>query len=83
MWEKGSFEIDGSKFVYETKVFKTGSKYGINDGRISKLWIGYDDKFIPWHYFESCIVHYDRGWDIEPKDDLARKALEYVLNLYK
>lgn len=52
MWEKGSFEIDGSKFVY-------------------------------WHYFESCIVRYDRGWDIEPKDDLARKALEYVLNLYK
>lgn len=48
MWEKGSFEIDGSKFVYEAKVFKTGSKYGINDGRISKLWIGYNDKFLPW-----------------------------------
>ena len=35
MWKYGI--ING--FEYEVKVYDTGSQYGINGGRISKLWL--------------------------------------------
>lgn len=76
MWISGEFTIDGCNFRYEAKVFEEGSKFGIRCGRISKLEIRDKDT-------NEIVVNYDRGWDIRPGRNLDKKALNYVLELYK
>jgi hypothetical protein len=83
MWESGTFSIDGVLFLYSAKVYEVGSAFGINGGKISKLSI-YKDPLKEGYTVDNLILNYDRGWDIEPdpRDELERKALEYVLDLY-
>lgn len=69
MWDKGTLEIDGTKVEYWVKHYEEGSKFGINEGRISKLDCRVDGEII---------LHYERGWDIEPQTELATKALEIL-----
>ena len=84
MWVKGHFYINGIRYLFNAKVFEQGSEFGINGGRISKLWIVKDITINPWNYFVNCpVVNYDRGWDVEPRDENDIRALNYVLNLYK
>ena len=52
----------GKNFRFEAKLFDKGSLFGINSGRVSKLWIGNPDT-------HDCIVNYDRGWDVEPPEE--------------
>lgn len=82
MWKKGSVVIDGILFLYNAKVYEEGSKYGINNGRISKLSVVSDIYNEGWEW-ENAIINYDRGWDIRPETDLAKKVLNYFLELYK
>lgn len=82
MWREGSFTIDGVDLKYEAKVYAVGSRNGINNGRVSKLQIVIATKDDQWTW-DNTIVNYDRGWDIRPKTELAKKALSYVLELYK
>ena len=69
MWDKGTLEIDGTKVEYWVKHYEEGSEFGIDEGRISKLDCRADGEMI---------LHYERGWDIEPQTELARKALEIL-----
>lgn len=39
LWHEGQTERDGHLFRWEAKVYPEGSTYGINGGRVSKLWI--------------------------------------------
>ena len=76
MWKEGTVGIPagGGKYVackYYAKVYDTGSKYGINGGKISKLEIRIDDQ---------NVCHYDRGWDVKPTCPEAEKALEILLH---
>lgn len=82
MWEEGTFIIDGVIFKYEAKVFEESSQFGINDGRVSKLQIVKYTRDNPWTW-ENTVINYDRGWDIEPRDEVAERALKYVLDLYQ
>lgn len=77
MWDHGYFTLDGEELFYQAKVYEEGSKYGINGGRVSKLGIRFDDEV------KQVIVYYDREWVIKPKTELANKALNHVLELYK
>ena len=61
MWTNGT--ING--FDYAVKHFQEGSRFGINNGRISKLCIGKDGK---------TYGNYDRGWDIRPTEPVAKKV---------
>ena len=83
MWEHGTFIIDDIEFIYDAKVFDKGSRFGINNGRISKLsvWKGVSEELCS---LDNLIINYDRDWDIRPRpcDKLDRRALEYILNLY-
>ena len=79
MYRTGWFVIDGISFKYEAKVFGEGSQFGIDDGRISKLEVMKKMDDTSW----ILIIHYERGWDIQPKDEIDKKALNYILNLYK
>ena len=65
MWYKGY--VDG--YHYQAKVYDEGSIYGINEGRISKLWMSRDGR---------TVVSYDRGWDIRP-DAEAQAAFEKII----
>lgn len=82
MWEDGSFIIDDIKFLYSAKVFDVGSEFGINNGRISKLQVVKDIGEDSWTW-DNTIINYDRGWDIRPRAGIEKKALQYVLDLYK
>lgn len=69
MWTNGT--ING--FDYTVKHFQEGSRFGINNGRISKLWIGKDGK---------TYANYDRGWDIRPTDPEAKKVYQELIRMY-
>ncbi len=70
---KGTSEMKIAHFW--VKAYDTGSVYGINEGRISKLQIRIDGK---------TVASYDRGWDIVPdeNDEAAQIAYAILLNDY-
>lgn len=59
MWETGTISTkDGQRVEYQVKRFEQRSEYGIDGGRISKLWLGIDGR---------TVANYDRGWDVLPE----------------
>lgn len=52
------------------KQYNSGSKWGINNGRISKQEMRKDD---------VIVANYDRGWDIKPEGEEAQAALAVIL----
>ena len=78
-WHEGTIGIPtkGETKIahYWVKAYEEGSVYGINEGRISKLEIRIGGE---------TVVHYDRGWDIEPdeNDEAAQIAYAICLNDY-
>lgn len=78
MWSKGTIGVpqkDGSYIVckYWVKHYEEGSEWGIDEGRISKLEIRINGKIT---------ANYDRGWDIEPEDEITQTALAILLKEY-
>ncbi len=73
MWSKGSIEIEGSEVQYWVKHFDEGSEFGIDGGRISKLECRTNGKLI---------LHYDRGWDMEPETELGHKAYAILIDRF-
>lgn len=70
VWKKGL--LDG--YDYEVLVFPKGSQYGIDKGRVSKLFIRDKNK--------KVVADYDRSWNVRPKDPEGQKILKKVLALY-
>ena len=70
MWENGDLIYKGRKYEYTAKVYETGSKFGINKGRISKLTINREG---------IIVLNYDRGWDIRAVDDDTYAVLNFLL----
>lgn len=73
MWTDGTVTVLGVECEYRAKVYDEPSKYGIDNGRISKLAILCQGREL---------VLYDRGWVKRPQDDVAQYALCAVLELY-
>ena len=71
LWREGEIKIGKSSYRYCAKVYDEGSEWGINEGRVSKLWISKDGK---------TVCNYDRGWDIKPADPDTELALEILLH---
>ena len=53
-WVGGELEYNGATYKVRAKVFDEPSRYGINNGRISKLWVKEDGY--------PVVIDYDRGW---------------------
>lgn len=70
MWKEGVIGINGTPYHYWIKVYEEGSVFGIEGGRISKLMIKRKDEIV---------CNYDRGWDMEPKDEDTQTALAILL----
>jgi len=71
MWKEGSIKVYGSIFHYWMKVYKTGSEWGINGGKISKLMLKRDG---------MIVYNYDRGDDVAPVDEETELALQLLLH---
>lgn len=67
-WVKGQL----GKYSFSAKVYGEPSKYGINKGRVSKLFIWQEPG-------KASVVNYDRGWDIRPEGDEITEAFEKIL----
>ena len=76
-WLKGT--IDGYEFF--ALVFQVGSKYGINEGRISKLAVRH--KLESLTEVSRYIINYDRGWDIEPATEEHRLILDTLVEYFE
>lgn len=62
VWIVGSVVCNGKQYSISGKVYLESSKFGIDNGPISKLWIKDMEK-------SKVIVNYDRGWDVKPTDE--------------
>ena len=62
-------------FRFEIKHFDQPSVFGINEGRISKLWLGWKNSY-------GTIARFDRGWDILPDFEEAQEAVDTLCTLW-
>ena len=73
VWIVGSVVCNGKQYSISGKVYLESSKFGIDNGPISKLWIKDMEK-------SKVIVNYDRGWDVKPTDE-NKDLYEAVMKL--
>lgn len=76
-WFKGTI----ARYEFFALVFKTGSQYGINGGRVSKLTVRH--KVTRFTDRPIYIINYDRGWDVQPEDDLGRLVLDTLIEYFE
>ena len=62
-------------FRFEIKRFEEPSVYGIDEGRISKLWLAWKDSY-------GTVAAFDRGWDKLPGFDEAWEAVDALCALW-
>ena len=76
MWSEGiiACTTTGNKYKYWVKHYETGSEYGINGGKISKLTIRKVGE-------TRDLCHYDRGWDTDPIEEVTT-AYAIILQEY-
>lgn len=77
MWHEGVIGVPKNggyvSVKYSVKSYDEGSIYGIDEGRISKLWLSINGQ---------QVANYDRGWDMEPTCEEAEFALAILLHEY-
>jgi hypothetical protein len=77
MWSEGiiASPTTGMKYKYWVKHYEEPSEvFGIDGGKVSKLTIRKVGE-------SRDIVNYDRGWDIEPTDEV-RAVYDIILSKY-
>lgn len=75
-WKIGCIRLGECCFDVEAKVYDGGSVFGINEGRISKL-------FVSKKGSKKFLLCYDRGWAVKPRGDLAKILLSIVLKEFE
>ena len=70
MWRTGAMLIHGKVYKFQVKIYKVGSQYGIDGGKISKLWISCE---------YMVVASYERGWDVKPASEDAELALAILI----
>jgi len=68
----------GDSYSFRAKVYNQGSKFGINQGRISKLAVWKNDPERKGFY-RKTIASYDRGWDVRPADETGKAVLQRIV----
>ena len=77
MWHEGQIGSPTSNTVYKywAKVYEEGSKFGINQGKVSKLTIRKFDE-------TKDLYNYDRGLDQPPVNEEVEAVLNIILAKY-
>lgn len=70
-WTMGTI----GSFYFEVKHFFEPSRFGIDEGRISKLWLTWKDSF-------GTVATFDRGWDKLPSFKEAQDAIDALCTLW-
>ncbi len=70
MWKEGSIKVNGEIFHYWMKVYETGSQWGIDEGKVSKLMLKRNGEIV---------YNYDRGEDVAPVDEDTKLAVQLLL----
>ena len=85
-WVEGTLEETlpdrsyvGESYGFQAKVYDKGSKFGINKGRISKLFVWKND-LGRRDSDRNIIANYDRGWDVQPKNAAEKEALQQIIS---
>lgn len=73
MWSEGSIKVRNSLFHYWVKHYDEPSKWGINEGRVSKLTLKRNGEIV---------YNFDRGLDVEAVDKETKLALAILLKEY-
>lgn len=71
MW----YEYMVGGYRVSVKAYDEGSIYGINGGRVSKL-------FVVDKRTEAVVASYDRGWDVMPVDQETSAVVDLVVNAF-
>ena len=69
-WDIKKIKFRGKEYSIGRKIYDEPSEFGINGGRISKLFIR-DKKT------GDYLVNFDRGWDVKPKTEEAKDLFTY------
>lgn len=82
MWKQGYITIDGHTFRWEAKVYEQGSVFGIDNGRISKLWLA---EYVGDPTSSMCkeAACYERGWEHRPDTPQAQAAVKQLIEKSK
>ena len=75
MWHEGYVKVNGEEVSYQVKSYDEGSEFGINEGRISKL-------FIKSESTGKVLALYDRGWDKKPTTKTAKAVYTELLKQF-
>lgn len=76
-WYDGEFDYDDETTIYlKAKIFDEPSEFGIDDGRISKLAMSYEEY---WWGEDVTIARYDRGWDYYPDDEEEQDMIAFAV----
>lgn len=73
MWNNGVITDGEDVYIYFIKHFNEGSRFGINEGKISKLEIKRNN---------TMVVLYDRGWIIRPITKVETAIYNMIIELY-
>ena len=71
-WMLGTIE---GGYEWQAKVYEKPSEFGINGGRVSKLFIR--PVGLGW---QPALISYDRGWDKRPETQDAKVVFETLIN---
>lgn len=70
---QGWKEITKNGYKVQYLAFDEPSQYGIDKGKISKLWIKKGSK---------VVCNYDRGWDIKPEDPTDKAFYDEIIKKF-
>ncbi|WP_108775587.1 DUF7678 domain-containing protein [Lactimicrobium massiliense] len=74
MWNEGTLLIEGTTVKYWVKALDEKSEaYGIEGSRIIKMTLKINGEWT---------LNYDRGWDIEPEDEVSQLAYAALLKKF-
>ena len=71
-WVVGTYENRGMMYTFNAKVYASNSKFGINGGHVSKLWIKNEK-------LNKVVFNYDRGYDIGDRSKLKNGMLKELM----
>ena len=75
-WTSGTVKLaNGRTFRFHVKSFDEPSEFGIDGGRVSKLWVVTATRLV-------TAVNYDRGWDVKPQTSDHKAVYAALLKRY-
>ncbi len=76
-WVEGQLIAAGGVISFEVKVHAEKLYENIYEGRIEKLFMYKGETWT--RDWDTCLVNFDRGWDIEPHSPESMEALDIML----